>query len=641
MKHAHIGLVALAAVLIAGCGGGSSDNGSGDSGTKATPVVLNGVTGFTVSEDGTGETTLTKGDQPGPEGSTLTCTPDEGSTGCRLSVEKNPVLGTLKVTSTGGTVTVTPKKTATDSGDKAPDSTTGSRPSPTTYRVTLPTGHGLTTGQPYRVNRGSSLPLALGNGTTTLTCPSSAGADGCTLTVTSSGATSTGALVRVTRRAAPPQPTNTVTQEDVDDALRRGEQTGRDQGKKDAELEQRAPAWISTLAGTLEEENGVTVEHMRVGGRTVGQTLNLESGKSAPSVPRFTGAGFSFGVKDAGTDEQTLYLYTNIGSPNARPFWKVHGNDADANISMDGDDPNFSGVTLASIATGSRAVPSADTDTDTSGHQYGSLTIDGRLGGTDGTFTCGTCTGTVGGDSDGIDSHVTFSDRSVKFYDASSWNFNVDDDKLTAPHERPQDEAYLYFGLWEQDPNEPDGTPQFKWIHGGGHGGDRWTSEFADLEGTASFVGSAVGRYAIDKTATGGEPDLGTFTATATLTASFDADQLSGTINQFKEGGASLGNWALILKGTGSNTATLSTPAASDTAVVGRIDGVDVTGSWAATVHGVGNQNAPDGMTCGRNGCAADVAGVTGWFQANDGASAGGTEADIVAIGGAFGAAKQ
>ena len=454
----------------------------------------------------------------------------------------------------------------------------------------------------------------------------------------------------------PTQPTDTVTRDqnerDKNTARQEGRDTGFQQGQNQAELEQRAPKWISTLANTLPEEDGVTIEHMRGGRPTIGQTLTLLPGKSAPSISdsAFTGYGFSRGDKEAGTGEETLYLYTNIGSPNARPFWKVHGNNADTAIDMSRSDPNFDNVAFTSIATGSRAIPlkSDDTSPDTSGAQegvYDKLTIDGQLGGTDGTFTCPDCGGTVGGNDDGdgkIEGHVTFSSGKPKFGDPAKWEFKVDTDKLTSNHERPQDETYLYFGFWESEPEEADGTPVFRWIHGGGHNGTGGTNalgSIADLTGTADYSGSAIGKYAIDKTKSGGTAKLGTFTATVALSASFDdRDMLSGRISSFKDDQGGSLSGALVLKGNDSNSASINgVEVSATTGVTGKIDGVNVTGGWVATFRGVPNQAAPDGETC-TNGCAADVAGVTGWFHADDGDQAGGDNADVAAIAGAFAA---
>lgn len=85
-------------------------------------------------------------------------------------------------------------------------------------------------------------------------------------------------------------------------------------------------------------------------------------------------------------------------------------------------------------------------------------------------------------------------------------------------------------------------------------------------------------------------------------------------------------------------------------AVSGSIDGVRVAGNWSATLYGVdnaagtGDANVPSGYTCPKYGCSADLAGFTGRFRAGD-FTDDGTDitpgGDVVAIGGAFGAAPK
>ena len=232
------------------------------------------------------------------------------------------------------------------------------------------------------------------------------------------------------------------------------------------------------------------------------------------------------------------------------------------------------------------------------------------------------------------------------------WEFRAG--SLIASHQRPQDETYLYFGIWAREPKDKDGTPDFKWIAGGGQ--ETPQPDFAALTGTARFVGGAVGQYAIDKTATGGSADIGIFTATATFDAAFDVDgdgtvnantenKLSGSITGFRkmeDGSALAGTLYLGGSGGANPPATLAGGGGGVETVAGAsgtIDGVKVTGSWEAKLYGVDNQDPPEGATC-PNGCAADVAGITGWFSADENDAPNGA-GSVVAISGAFGAAKQ
>ena len=649
MKHAHIGLVALAAMVIAGCGGGS-DNGDGGSGTKATPVALNGVTGFTVGEDGTGETILTKGDQPGPDGSTLTCTPDEGSTGCTLSVERVPVLGTLKVTSTGGMVTVTPKKTATDSSDKGPGSTAGGTSSPVNLNgVAFLSGSENSREIPLRSGTNS------GPGGSTLRCTPTSGSSGCTLTVTRSGsritAMSTGGRVVVTAAPRPTTPPPTVTQDDVDNALEQGQKQGQDQ----AEDAQRAPGLVAVLAGTLTERTATVSYAIGQNRRTI-SVSGAPSAKSAPSIGLSGGwTGTEFSATASATHGPKAYVYTNIATPTSsaarREFWKVHGAENLA-VTVDTDEDTAvvdepEGIDSSIKITGSRAIPSTvDTDTSTPVVDFGTVSVDATFGGTPGKLIC--TSGCARSDNTQTTAFFKRTNGKPDFVSGTWDEFKAN--RLTNRHDRPQDETYLYFGYWMNKPRDPSGTPGFHWIHGGSTDSNDVTLTAGDLSGSAKFVGRAVGQYAINTPGASGETSLGMFTAKATLTADFDEDSLFGEITDFQADSPSVADWVLLLRGDGTDdqdedfTGVTGGGLIQATDNVSEIAGVPVSGTWSATVYGVDNEDVPDDVgedTCSSSagGCGADLAGFVGRFNASDNRVA--DAEPIVAIGGAFAATPQ
>ena len=562
MKHAHIGLVALAAVLVAGCGGGS-DNGGGGS----------------FAED---------------------------VTGLGGNAERSALAGKV--------------------------------------------------GETYEVPAGKPLTVDVPDGQVTFRgCK-----DGCMVRVSSDNgkvvvmSTAKGVSGDFVAKPAPRQPQSPNTQqppgtvtaeknEQDKDASRaegkaEGIQEGVNQGLAQAEVEDRAEELLRKLSGIgmSSGEAAVTVEHMRGESRTVKPIAAYSSGPTAPSIPGFTGAGFSRTTADF---EDTLYLYTNIGSPNTRPFWKVHGTDDLGELEESDGEVKHSGSSIQIMGTSAdpyREDGKRITTTDTAE----GVRIRATYGGTSGWLV-----------RDGHTMKVAFPGRKLPEGEPiGNWEFRAA--SLTAFHQRPQDETYLYFGIWAREPKDKDGTPDFKWIAGGGLQGLGQSSvsimqeNFDALTGTAKFVGGAVGQYAIDKTATGGSADVGTFTATATFDAAFDVEgnandrKLSGSITGFRkmEDGSALAG-TLYLGGAGGNPpATLAYGGVAPVAgASGEIDGVKVTGNWAANLYGVDNEAAPEGVTC-PNGCAADVAGITGWFTADENSSGNGS---VVAISGAFGAAKQ
>ena len=164
---------------------------------------------------------------------------------------------------------------------------------------------------------------------------------------------------------------------------------------------------------------------------------------------------------------------------------------------------------------------------------------------------------------------------------------------------------------------------------------------FQDLTGSAIFTGGAVGRYALE-TSTDQAARVGTFTAKATLTADFDnasdgsaGNSLDGNITDFREGGRSFGsNWNVYLGASASTAADLTNTgvAMQVGGANASIGGVDVSGAWGATLHGIDNMDLSS-----RDDYSAtkyprvDISGVSGWFEAVD------TEKGV-AIAGAFGA---
>ena len=142
-------------------------------------------------------------------------------------------------------------------------------------------------------------------------------------------------------------------------------------------------------------------------------------------------------------------------------------------------------------------------------------------------------------------------------YDASGtgWTF-----KPGSPAVRVyvDDRHYLYFGWWQQTPDQADGVYDYH-ILAGAQG--RWLSSYSlKAQDNVVYTGPAVGKYvrtisAHDELDHAGERRRnavdGTFTASARLEADFGAtDQVKGTITNFQDGGQPIpGNWQVILMG--------------------------------------------------------------------------------------------
>lgn len=131
------------------------------------------------------------------------------------------------------------------------------------------------------------------------------------------------------------------------------------------------------------------------------------------------------------------------------------------------------------------------------------------------------------------------------------------------------DGQYLYFGWWQETPDEADGVYD---LHIIADGMGRWVTGNSLTAGTAVYTGPAVGKYvrtisAHDELDHAGERRRnaveGIFTANARLEAEFtgSAGTVKGTIVNFMDGGTAIpGNWQVNLgEGDMGTTATAIT----------------------------------------------------------------------------------
>ena len=387
-------------------------------------------------------------------------------------------------------------------------------------------------------------------------------------------------------------------QDDVTEAEQRADDAEAEADRRIEEAERladvsaRSGPLLATLA--LEEtdaETGVTVEHMPGQSLKFEPTGNYTRGSAAPGISGFRSASFS---RQRGADgTETLYLYTNIGSPGRKHFWKVHGDQVDT-------------ITQANAMVSSFGNDrSLYQDTNGDPESRANVSQGGTYDGYSGTFSCATACN-IAADAQG---DLTFT---------GTWSFKASATAGGAPMQAPE---YLYFGIWAFEPNTPTASHDFKWIAGGDTVD---ITTYSSLEGTATFNGGAVGRYVL-RNQVGRDDRIGTFTAKATFTANFDDDKLDGRITDFREGSTSLAGWSAYLGGSSSAPADLAATGATGILVTtASIGGVAATGDWDATLHGSDNPGFDDfdggagDVQCPVNaGCpAADLAGVAGWFDA-------------------------
>lgn len=407
----------------------------------------------------------------------------------------------------------------------------------------------------------------------------------------------------------------------------------------------RAGVFIGELMGTIPRRgddtatSSVTVRWMRGDSREVDPGGNFSAGSGAPSISGFNSYPFTRRVGVQGAE--TAYLYTNIQSLSTRRFWKVYGLDeglvAD-NLSL--AKPGSS--TAQKIYTG----PS-------DARVLSERRVSGSFRGANGTFTCETTGGSetaCGGNADNTaTTHIETVDGVREFASGAAGNWTFEPSSINNGVTINHDDAYLYFGIWERMPDVASEPHDFAVIYGGGgvdSDGDRVTAlltNAADLTGSATFRGGAIGKY-VTRNQVGQNARIGTFTANADFTADFDADTLEGRITNFQADGQRLAGWDVYLGASATLPATTTTPttlaaATASGSTAARIGSVAATGTWTANLYGSVNVDLGDTEDHPRATYPrADLAGLAGSFSATDATDLTDPDTANAAIAGAFAA---
>ena len=404
-----------------------------------------------------------------------------------------------------------------------------------------------------------------------------------------------------------------------------------------AELNARASTYIEAINTAAMARSGVTVTHERDSTRKINPGGNFQAGSGAPAISGFTAHAYT---RRASASEQTVYLYTNIQAPGTRPFWQLHGVNEITGAQNATFDPTPTAAARVATVDGSLEV-----------------SVAGTYDGVSGTYNCTTGCNIVDGEDGDTDitaadfdpdDWVMLADGERSFATGTTWDFKPGSINSGVRQER--DNEHLYFGIWVREPNVASQAHSYEYIVGGMTSvltnnvptAGTTLDNFGALTGTAEFRGGAIGKY-VTRDQVGDNARIGTFNATATLTADFDDDTLEGRITNFRSPGQTLeGEWYLYLGDVATNgVVTSEEPAAfangtvSNADTAGEIGGVSVVGNWNATLYGSDNEvlsaDDRDDYPVARYP-VANLAGIAGNFHASS------TNA---ALAGAFAATPQ
>ena len=281
-------------------------------------------------------------------------------------------------------------------------------------------------------------------------------------------------------------------------------------------------------------------------------------------------------------------VYSNVGEPTKGA--KFNSGTGDGNVGFDLDSGSDDTVTFTTGLNEGAKIASPMFTHSAGSHTFklpednpGGLTmipIDGSYYGVEGTYVCTPATGAC---------TVNKAAKGYTFANPTAWTFTADDPEArvtSAP-----DAIYASYGWW---------------IHKSADGKKFTASAFVDekgtvpaasgldtLQGTATYMGGAAGKYALSSS-TGGTNDAGHFTAKATLEADFSDNSITGTIDNFIGADGEARDWSVELKeGAVAATGEITRAAENDTVWTIGETSASASGEWSGTLRDNGDDLVP------------------------------------------------
>ena len=317
---------------------------------------------------------------------------------------------------------------------------------------------------------------------------------------------------------------------------------------------------------------------------TAAAAVNLTENKDATVADHYGWQGQMFTASPAGGGTYEAVVYSNVGEPTEGAKFNVEYTDLDATTGERPIDTSAAGVP-ALVAS-----PSFDQSAGTKAFELPNdntvrVIIPGSFHGVSGMYYC---TPTGGGTN--CSAAVATGGFTLA---GGTWTF-----KPTDPEARLMDmpdETYASYGWWiHKSANGETFTAS-------AFAADRGTVDAASgldtLEGTATYMGGAAGKYAL-RSLTGGTNDAGHFTARATLEADFTDNMVTGTIDNFMGADGQPRNWSVELKDSGvsaDGTILGENGTGEQMQTVWTMDGTaaDAAGGWQGTLKDNGDDLVP------------------------------------------------
>lgn len=408
------------------------------------------------------------------------------------------------------------------------------------------------------------------------------------------------------------QETLAALQKQVDDAQDEKDKMAAEAAAKDA---------VALFDGIVETTTNLTVTISAVadkdgdGGMASVTAAGLTPGVGGDDVMKsaepMLGSWQGTMLTDTNDDDasSTVVVYTDIVAPKAVPFGDVY------TLDTNGDLANATVILAANYskikATAFTHAGRMDHDPDPASATDVAM-IRGTFNGASGEYRCTAATATSCASHDAGDGAVRLE---------GTWIFDPDSGAMATM----VDPSFAYFGWW-LNKGTTDGV-EAGVFHGVTDGSTpaalEAPTDINALGGTATYNGSAAGKYAIKpglSSASGGH-----WTADATLTAKWGAadapGMISGTVDGFMAGGeamdwsVALGEAPLVAAGTFTSAGDGVTTAGDDVVwTIGGVDGAEA-GSWSGALYAEGDNNVPtvaSGMFTGTHGTVGHIMGAFG-----------------------------
>ena len=326
-------------------------------------------------------------------------------------------------------------------------------------------------------------------------------------------------------------------------------------------------------------------------------TQQLTQDKKAMVADNHGWEGKKYMASGAGVDgTYEAVVYSNVGEPMEGAKFSTTP-DNDAGLTAPTDDSGQYGISTTGAEAQARvASPSFDQSAGTKMFELPDNTlrvmIPGSYHGVSGTYSCTPADANT-------DCSATVASRGFTL-GGGTWTFkpgNPEARVMSTP-----DAHYASYGWW---------------IHKSADGKTFTASAFVDdkddgteanvpaatgitaLQGTATYMGGAAGKYALSSS-TGGTNDAGHFTARATLEADFGDDMITGTIDDFIGADGMSRDWSVELMeqtitDTGLINGTDGAGAGGASMTKWTIDGMagDADGQWRGSLQDNGDDGVP------------------------------------------------